>query len=236
LSFGKIQPPRFRRSAGISREREGTRVRYTLAGDHGLGLWLALREVSAARLAAVERAANDYLGEDVERIGRSELLARLADGDIVVIDVRPSEEYVGGHIDGARSIPLAELERRIAELPRDAELVAYCRGPFCAYAHEAVWRLRSAGLSARRLDEGWPEWRLAARAGRVSAHSRVWSTIAGPARPASEVPGPRLPATAADLARHHAAARRQARDARAVRGCLPVQRRDRRRAVPHRRA
>ena len=148
----------------VSRDREGTSVRYALADDEALRLWLALRDVSAARLGDVERAARAYLGEEVERIGREELLARLAAGDVVLVDVRPAEEYAAGHIEGARSIPLAELESRLAELPDDAEIVAYCRGPFCAYAHEAVRRLRSAARSARRLEEGWPEWRLAERA------------------------------------------------------------------------
>jgi rhodanese-related sulfurtransferase len=96
----------------------------------------------------------------VERIGRSELLARLAEGDVVLVDVRPAEEYSAGHIEGARSIPLEELERRLAELPEDQEIVAYCRGPLCAYAHEAVRRLRGLGRSARRLEDGWPEWKL----------------------------------------------------------------------------
>jgi rhodanese-related sulfurtransferase/predicted transcriptional regulator len=145
----------------VTRAREGTSVRYELAGDEALRLWLALRDVSAAQLAEVERAAADYLGEEVERIGRSELLARLADGDVVLVDVRPAEEYAAGHIEGARSIPITELERRLAELPEDAEIVAYCRGPFCAYAHEAVRRLHDAGRAARRLEDGWPEWRLA---------------------------------------------------------------------------
>jgi DNA-binding transcriptional ArsR family regulator len=148
----------------VTREREGTSVRYSLAGDEALRLWLALRDVSATRLAEVERAAEDYLGEDVERIGRAELQERLAKGDIVLVDVRPAEEYAAGHIEGARSIPLEELEQRLAELTDDAEIVAYCRGPFCAYAHEAVRRLRCSGRSARRLEEGWPEWRLAYRA------------------------------------------------------------------------
>ena len=153
------------RAAGmVSRERAGTSVRYSLADDETLRLWLALREVSAARLAEVGRAANDYLGEEVERIGRTELLARLAGGDVILVDVRPAEEYAAGHIQGARSIPLEELEEHLAELPEDAEVVAYCRGPFCAYAHEAVRRLRGAGRAARRLEEGWPEWRLAERA------------------------------------------------------------------------
>jgi rhodanese-related sulfurtransferase/DNA-binding HxlR family transcriptional regulator len=147
----------------VSREREGNSVRYSLAGDEALRLWLALRDVSAARLAEVERAAEDYLGEDVERIDRAELVARLAEGDVVLIDVRPAEEYAAGHIEGARSIPLDELEQRLAELPEDAEIVAYCRGPFCAYAHDAVRQLQAAGRSARRLEEGWPEWQLAAR-------------------------------------------------------------------------
>jgi rhodanese-related sulfurtransferase len=145
----------------VTREREGTRVRYALAGEEALRLWLALRDASAARLAEVERAGRDYLGEDVETIGREELLERLASGDVVLVDVRPSEEYAAGHIEGARSVPLAELEKRLADLPADREVVAYCRGPFCAYAHEAVRRLGDAGRRARRLDDGWPEWRLA---------------------------------------------------------------------------
>jgi rhodanese-related sulfurtransferase len=109
----------------------------------------------------VARAARDYLGADVEAIDRDELRERLARGDVLVLDVRPAEEYAAGHIDGARSIPLDELEERLAELPADREVVAYCRGPFCAYAHEAVRRLRRAGMQARRLEDGWPEWRLA---------------------------------------------------------------------------
>jgi rhodanese-related sulfurtransferase/predicted transcriptional regulator len=150
------------RAAGmVSRAREGARVRYALAGDEALRLWLALRDASAARLGEVERAARDYLGDDVDTIGREDLMARLARGDVVLVDVRPAEEYEAGHIEGARSIPLEELERRLAELPADAEVVAYCRGPFCAYAHDAVRRLRAEGRIARRLREGWPEWRLA---------------------------------------------------------------------------
>jgi rhodanese-related sulfurtransferase/predicted transcriptional regulator len=145
----------------VTRTREGTRVVYTLAGEAALRLWLALRDASAAQLAEVERAAQDYLGEDVETIGREDLLERLASGDVVLVDVRPSEEFAAGHIEGARSIPLAELERRLAELPADREVVAYCRGPFCAYSHEAVRRLKDAGRTARRLEDGWPEWRLA---------------------------------------------------------------------------
>jgi rhodanese-related sulfurtransferase/predicted transcriptional regulator len=145
----------------VSRERTGTSVRYGIAGSEALSLWLALRDASAARLAEVERAARDYLGEPVETIGSEELRERLARGDAILIDVRPKEEYEAGHIDGALSVPIAELERRMADLPADREIVAYCRGPFCAYAHEAVRWLTSAGHTARRLEAGWPEWRLA---------------------------------------------------------------------------
>lgn len=145
----------------VSRAREGTRVRYSLAGEEALRIWLALRDASAAGLAEVERAARDYLGEDVETIGRDELRDRLARGDVILVDVRPAEEYAAGHIEGAKSIPIEELDQRLEELPDDREVVAYCRGPFCAYAHEAVRRLNAAGRTASRLENGWPEWRLA---------------------------------------------------------------------------
>jgi rhodanese-related sulfurtransferase/DNA-binding HxlR family transcriptional regulator len=145
----------------VTRTREGTSVRYALAGDEVLSLWLALRDASVARLAEVERAAREYLGDDVEAIGRDELIARLQSGDVVLVDVRPAEEFAAGHIEGARSIPISELEKRLSELPTDREVVAYCRGPFCAYAHHAVRRLQDSGRKARRLEEGWPEWRLA---------------------------------------------------------------------------
>jgi rhodanese-related sulfurtransferase/predicted transcriptional regulator len=152
----------------VTREREGTSVRYALAGDEALSLWLALRDVSAARLAEVEQAARDYLGEDVDVIDRDELIARLRKGDIVLVDVRSPEEFEAGHIEGARSVPLQKLEDRLAELPSDREVVAYCRGPFCAYAHEAVRRLQAAGRPARRLEEGWPEWRLGTQGHRAA--------------------------------------------------------------------
>src|SRR5436190_1528560 len=145
----------------VTRTREGTRVRYAIAGDEALHLWLALRDASITQLAEVERAARDYLGEDVDTIGRAELIARLGRDDVVLIDVRPRDEFAAGHIEGARSIPLAELEQRLNSLPRDAEIVAYCRGPFCAFAHEAVRTLTRSGRAARRLKHGWPEWKLA---------------------------------------------------------------------------
>lgn len=152
------------RSAGVvERRREGTRVRYALSGDDVIELWSALQALSAGRIAAVERAAREYLGEPVEAITREGLDARLGDGDVVLVDVRPEEEFEAGHIDGAVSIPIGQLADRLAELPGDAEVVAYCRGPLCAYAHEAVRQLRGAGRVARRLEGGWPEWKLAQR-------------------------------------------------------------------------
>ncbi len=144
----------------VSRRREGTSVRYALAGEDVLARWGALRSASAARLAEVVRAAREYLGQEVEAIGRDELLVRLKRGDIVLIDVRPGEEFAAGHIAGARSVPVDELERRLSELPADREVIAYCRGPFCAYAHEAVRTLTRSGRKARRLEEGWPDWKL----------------------------------------------------------------------------
>jgi rhodanese-related sulfurtransferase len=149
------------KSGMAARAREGTRVRYSLAGEEVLRLWLAFRDASAARLAEVERAAHDYVGEAVESIGREELIDRLEKGEVVLVDVRPPEEFAAGHIEGARSVPLTELEQRLAELPGDREIIAYCRGPFCAYAHQAVRQIADSGRPARRLEGGWPEWRLA---------------------------------------------------------------------------
>jgi rhodanese-related sulfurtransferase len=151
----------------VMRERDGTSVRYALAGEDALRLWLELRDVSAARLAEVERAAQEYLGDEVERVGREELVRRMRRGDVVLVDVRPAEEYAAGHIEGARSVPLEELEEQLGELPAGHEIIAYCRGPFCAYAHEAVRRLRAAGRVAARLDEGWPEWKLAEKSNKT---------------------------------------------------------------------
>jgi rhodanese-related sulfurtransferase len=150
-----------RRAGLVSTRREGARVHYRPAGDDVVALWLSLRAVAAARVGDVERAARDYLGDDVEAVGRDELAARLGSGEVVVVDVRPRVEFAAGHIQGARSVPLDELETRLAELPPDAEIVAYCRGPYCVYAHEAVRRLTALGRRARRLEDGWPEWRLA---------------------------------------------------------------------------
>jgi rhodanese-related sulfurtransferase len=151
-------------SGVVARERDGTRVNYSLAGTDLLRLWLELRDASATRLAEVERAAREYLGAEVEAISREELVKRLRGNEVVLVDVRPAEEFDAGHIRGAVSIPLDELDERLAELPAESEIVAYCRGTLCAYAHEAVRRLRAEGRSARRLEGGWPEWQLAEQA------------------------------------------------------------------------
>jgi rhodanese-related sulfurtransferase/DNA-binding HxlR family transcriptional regulator len=149
-------------SAGVvERERDGIRVRYALAGDDVLGLWSTLQTVSGRRIAEVERAARGYLGEPVEAITRGELETRLRAGDLVLVDVRPEEEFEAGHIEGAVSIPVNELPDRLGELPEDGEIIAYCRGQLCVYAHDAVRQLRRAGRTARRLEGGWPEWKLA---------------------------------------------------------------------------
>ncbi len=150
-----------RRAHLVETRREGTRIYYRLAGDDVERLVVAVRDVAAARLAEVAPATAAYLGEEVEPMGREELLRRAGAGEIVVVDVRPHIEYQAGHIPGAMSIPLDELEARLADLPDDLEVVAYCRGPYCALAYEAVRRLRQRGRSARRLVDGFPEWRRA---------------------------------------------------------------------------
>src|ERR671910_1131047 len=147
------------RQAGlVTTRREGTSIHYRLAGPEVFELWRTLRTLAGARSAEVERLAAAYLGarDDLEPVTRQQLARRLEDGDdLVVLDVRPAAEHAAGHLPGAVSIPLGELERRLAELPADREIVAYCRGPFCAYAHEAVRMLRAGGRDARRLADGW---------------------------------------------------------------------------------
>jgi rhodanese-related sulfurtransferase len=153
------------RQAGlVTTRREGTSVFYRLAAPEVFELWRALRTLAASRLAEVERLAAAYLGarDELEPVTRTELARRLQDGDgLVVLDVRPAAEHAAGHLPGAVSVPVGELRRRLAELPRDREVVAYCRGPYCAFAHEAVAVLREAGFSARRLEDGLPEWEAA---------------------------------------------------------------------------
>jgi rhodanese-related sulfurtransferase len=153
------------RQAGlVASRREGTSIHYRLASPEVFELWRTLRTLAASRLAEVERLAAAYLGarDELEPVTREELARRLQDGDnLVVLDVRPAAEYGAGHLPGAVSIPVGELRRRLAELPADREVVAYCRGPYCAFAHEAVAVLGEAGVSARRLEDGLPEWQAA---------------------------------------------------------------------------
>jgi rhodanese-related sulfurtransferase len=153
------------RQAGlVASRRAGTSIHYRLAEPEAFELWRTLRTLASARLAEVERLAAAYLGarDQLEPVTREELARRLQDGDdLVVLDVRPAAEYTAGHLPGAVSIPVGELRRRLAELPADREIVAYCRGPYCAFAHEAVALLRQEGFSARRLEDGLPEWQAA---------------------------------------------------------------------------
>jgi rhodanese-related sulfurtransferase/DNA-binding HxlR family transcriptional regulator len=150
--------------AGLVRSRrEGNRVVYRLADD-GVGeLWAAVRDVATRRVAEVGVLADEYLGErgEIEPVSARELEERLTRGDVVLLDVRPETEFRAGHIVGARSAPLQALDELAGRLPRRREVVAYCRGPYCVYADDAVRLLRDRGLKARRLDVGYPEWRRA---------------------------------------------------------------------------
>jgi len=143
--------------------REGTRVIYGLASERVAELWAAVREIAARHVAEVDRLADAYLGErdGLEPVTRAELAQRLQRGEVTVIDVRPVVEFEAAHIDGARSLPIAELEERVDSLPHDGEVVAYCRGPYCVYADDAVRLLRRNGVEARRLEDGFPEWKRA---------------------------------------------------------------------------
>lgn len=149
--------------AGLLRSRrDGTRVLYRLASDEVEHLWANLRAVAASHVAGVERLAADYLGDrrGLEELSRAELARRLGDG-VIVWDVRPAPEYEAGHVPGAVSVPPEEVRRRLRHVPVDVEVVAYCRGPFCVYADDAVRQLRHKGRTARRLEDGFPEWRRA---------------------------------------------------------------------------
>lgn len=151
-------------SAGVvTTRRDGNRIYYRLASARVADAWAAVRDVAVSHLEDLDALADAYLGDrtGVEEIGRDELVRRIDEGDVVVIDVRPDAEFAAGHIAGARSIPHDQLADRLAELPRGVEVVAYCRGPFCVYADDAVRLLRSRRRRARRLRDGYPEWRRA---------------------------------------------------------------------------
>lgn len=151
------------REAGlVEPRRDGKRIFYSLTGDDVVGLWEHLRRVAQVHRPHTEVARRAYLGpEDTEAVDTDELLRRLDSGDVVVLDVRPDPEYAGGHLPGAIHIPLEELADRLAELPQDREVVAYCRGQYCVLAHDAVRLLNAQGLRARRAADGVLEWRLA---------------------------------------------------------------------------
>lgn len=150
--------------AGLLRtRRQGTRVFYRLASERVGDLWAAVRDVAAQHVAEVDVLAAEYLGrrDEIELLSAAELEQRLAQGNVVLLDVRPESEYEAGHIRGARSAPLPALDELAATLPKRREIIAYCRGPYCVYADDAVRLLHARGLNARRLDVGFPEWRRA---------------------------------------------------------------------------
>ena len=145
----------------VEAEKQGIYVEYRLAGDHVASFLLALRTLAHARLAELEQATRAFLDDHdaPEEVDRDALIRRVRRGEVTVLDVRPPEEYRAGHIPGALSIPLPELARRVGELPRRREIVAYCRGPYCVMALDAVALLRKKGYRARRLEDGVGDWR-----------------------------------------------------------------------------
>jgi len=152
------------RQAGlILNRKEGLKVFYRISDDDVIELLNALRNVAGRHVADVERLVNTYLTvkDNLEPVPRDELLARVQDDLVTVIDVRPAEEYAAGHITGAANIPLSELEKHLDQFDPEQEIVAYCRGPHCILAFDAVARLREKGYMARRLQDGYPEWKSA---------------------------------------------------------------------------
>jgi rhodanese-related sulfurtransferase len=152
-----------RRARLVEADKRGLNVVYRLAGPDVHQLWRTLRDVGSARLAEVDRLVDAYLTDrhTLAAVDKAELMRLLTAEAVTVLDVRPALEFRQGHIATARSVPVAELERRLSELPRDREIVAYCRGPYCVYADEAVQLLLRHGFQARRLSEGFPEWQAA---------------------------------------------------------------------------
>lgn len=144
----------------LQSRRDGQRIIYRLTSDRVAELWAALRDVAATHVADIDVLTDAYLGsrDQIHEVTADELADRLDRGRAVVIDVRPTLEYAAGHIPGARSIPIDELDDALDALPRSREVIAYCRGPYCVYADDAVRLLREHGFKARRLDTGYPEW------------------------------------------------------------------------------
>jgi rhodanese-related sulfurtransferase len=152
------------RQAGlVSARKEGLRVYYALAGDDVTALVAALRAVAEHRVADVEQLLRLWLAhrDDLEPVPARELLERAKKGLVTVLDVRPAEEFAAGHLPGAINVPLEKLESYLSRLPKRKEVVAYCRGPYCLMSFEAVEKLRKRGWQARRLQDGFPEWRAA---------------------------------------------------------------------------
>lgn len=144
----------------VTTRRDGNRIYYRLASPRVAELWSALRDVTAAHHAELDSLATAYFGDrsGLEEITRADLARGLDDGHLIVIDVRPTQEYEAGHITGARSIPIETLQQQLADLSTDTEVVAYCRGPYCVYADDAVRQLEASGHRARRLEDGYPQW------------------------------------------------------------------------------
>ncbi|HEV2387917.1 MAG TPA: metalloregulator ArsR/SmtB family transcription factor [Candidatus Acidoferrales bacterium] len=145
----------------VDSRKDGLYVKYTLADQRVFGLWQALRDLGEGRIAEIERVVHSFAMDrkSLRAVTLDELRRGLRKGSVIVLDVRPAEEYGAGHIPGARSIPLAELRRRLRGLSKTREIVAYCRGPYCVLADEAVALLRSRGWRAFRLEEGFPDWK-----------------------------------------------------------------------------
>jgi len=152
-----------RHSGLVTARKEGLYVYYRLADDEVIRLLASMRKLAESQLAEVEQLVRTYLTvkDQLEPIPRSELMERVRKDLVTVIDVRPPEEYAAGHVPGAINIPIRELEQRLKELPHDQDVVAYCRGPHCVLAFDAVAQLRAKGFQARRLEDGFPEWREA---------------------------------------------------------------------------
>src|SRR6516164_2725002 len=152
-----------RRFGVVEARRDGKRVIYKLADPEVVVLLGALSRVTQRNVGAVEKVLKSYFRErdNLEPVSRKELLRRMRDGVVTLIDTRPEEEFAAGHLPGAINLPLGELKRRLRELPRDQEIVAYCRGPYCVLSYEAVAELRKRGFKAFRLEDGYPEWKAA---------------------------------------------------------------------------
>ena len=149
------------RAGLLDTERDGTRIVYRVASLKVTELWRAIREVASEQVADIDRLARGYLGDSdgLEPVTRDELARRLRRHDVVVLDVRPAAEYAAGHIAGARSVPVDELSRRLTGVSKKSQVVAYCRGPYCVFADDAVRILRKQKYQMSRLEDGFPEWR-----------------------------------------------------------------------------